>query len=75
MFLRDNKLEWNLQLILLVKVWHLVRELEKNQDKRPEEWKSFLNNLQDAWDTLSSGGDAPLQEAEEGTVDQVNSLD
>ncbi len=26
MFLRDNKLEWNLQLILLVKVWHLVRK-------------------------------------------------
>jgi hypothetical protein len=26
MFLRNNKLEWNLQLILLVKVWHLVRE-------------------------------------------------
>ncbi len=25
MFLRDNKLEWNLQLILLFKVWHLVR--------------------------------------------------
>ncbi len=25
MFLRDNKLELNLQLILLVKVWHLVR--------------------------------------------------
>ncbi len=27
MFLRDNELEWNLQLILLGKVWHLVREI------------------------------------------------
>jgi hypothetical protein len=44
-------------------------ELEKNEDKRPEEWKSLLDNLQDAWDTLSSLGDAPLQEAEEGTAD------
>ena len=44
-------------------------ELEKNEDKRPEEWKSSLDNLQDTWDTLGSGGDAPLQEAEEGTAD------
>jgi len=44
-------------------------ELEKNEDKRPEEWKSSLDNLQDAWDTLGSGGDAPLQETEEGTAD------
>ena len=44
-------------------------ELEKNEDKRPEEWKSSLDNLQDAWDMLGSGGDAPLQEAEEGTAD------
>ena len=41
----------------------------KNEDKRPEEWKSSLDNLQDAWVMLSSGGDAPLQEAEEGTAD------
>jgi hypothetical protein len=44
-------------------------ELEKNEDKRPEEWKSLLNDLQDAWDTLSSGGDARVQEAEVGTAD------
>ena len=44
-------------------------ELEKNEDKRPEEWKSLLDDLQDAWDTLSSGGDAPVQEAEVGTAD------
>ena len=44
-------------------------ELEKNEDKHPEEWKSSLDNLQDTWDTLGSGGDAPLQEAEEGTAD------
>jgi hypothetical protein len=44
-------------------------ELEKNEDKHPEEWKSSLDNLQDAWDTLGSSGDAPLQEAEEGTAD------
>ena len=44
-------------------------ELEKNEDKCLEEWKSSLDNLQDAWDTLGSSGDAPLQEAEEGTAD------
>ncbi len=44
-------------------------ELEKNEDTRPEEWKSLLDNLQDTWDTLSCGGDAPVQEAEEGTAD------
>ncbi len=51
---------------------HLTKdcwELEKNEDKRPEEWKSSLDNLQDAWDMLGSGGDAPLQESEEGTAD------
>ena len=44
-------------------------ELEKNEDKHPEEWKSSLDNLQDAWDMLGCGGDTPLQEAEEGTAD------
>jgi hypothetical protein len=44
-------------------------ELEKNEDKRQEEWKLILNNLQDAWDTLSSSGEAPVQEAEVGTAD------
>ena len=44
-------------------------ELEKNENKRPEEWKSLLDNLQDARDRLSSSGDAPLQEAEEGRAD------
>jgi len=31
-------------------------ELEKNSEKRPEGWKSVLDKLEDAWDTLSSGG-------------------
>jgi len=30
-FLRDNKLELNLQLLLLVKVWHLVRHHATNR--------------------------------------------
>lgn len=46
-------------------------ELKKNADKRPEDWKMVLANLQDAWDMLSNGGgdDAPLEEAEEGAAD------
>ena len=35
MFLRNNKLEWNLQLILLVKVWHLVRS-NVEEEQQPE---------------------------------------
>ena len=50
-------------------------ELEKNEEVCPEEWKSVLETSQDTWDTLNSGGDAPLQEAEEGTADKVKTLD
>lgn len=45
-------------------------ELEKNSEKRPEGWKSVLDKLEDAWDTLSSGGGGGgLMEAEEGMAD------
>jgi hypothetical protein len=43
MFLRDNKLEWNLQLILLVKVWHLVRFVPLEQPSADSDSSSDLS--------------------------------
>lgn len=46
-------------------------ELEKNADVRPDDWKSVLPDLEDAWDTLSNGGgdNTALDEHNVGTAD------